>query len=512
MNPTASPQKDYSVWRNLLACLLVLGACALSLARTLDRDLNHDEHQFLAPAALVGRDGLLPWKDFPLYHLPNLVYAYAATDRLAGDLVLGAKLLNFVASAAVIVAIMALAARRAGWRGLIIGLSGVLLLLSDSLYRYTAGKTWNHEIPTALLLAAGGLMLIALKRDQLWVTAFAGVCGGLATGCRLTFAPTLVGMVVFVLLYPLSWRRRIIHIGLLTASATAALAPSLYSLWAEPERFIFGNFQFPRLRLIDPTNTRIQKTVTFWRKIRFFFKEIVLPSWPIFLLWGAVAVKPAWRWLCFRREGHPAAAFWLLQLPFILAGCFAPSRYQLQHFFVVIPVVLLSGVFMGSNDTQNIGNKRFATLALLLISIVLIWRSAADYSAISTVGRREEWFSTRLNRQAQEIQSLNPAGRILTLAPAIPLAAHLSIYPEFSTGTFGWRSAGLVSPERRRRLHLVAPNELEEFLSADLPGAVLTGVEEDEDEKPIVEWAKRHGYKPLQLKKKRVLWTPSARF
>jgi hypothetical protein len=44
-------------------------------------------------------------------------------------------------------------------------------------------------------------------------------------------------------------------------------------------------------------------------------------------------------------------------------------------------------------------------------------------------------------------------------------------------------------------LHLVAPEDLEEFLSGREPSAVLTGVEEEDEELPLIQWAERHGYR-----------------
>src|SRR5438132_1101901 len=55
----------------LLVCTLVL-----IIARVVDASLNHDEHQFLAPAELWARNGLLPYRDFPMFHMPNLVFVY----------------------------------------------------------------------------------------------------------------------------------------------------------------------------------------------------------------------------------------------------------------------------------------------------------------------------------------------------------------------------------------------------------------------------------------------------
>jgi hypothetical protein len=516
-NPNRSLTK---VGQVLGLCVLILAAWALMFVRTMDRDLNHDEHQFLAPAALVSREGLAPWRDFPLYHLPNLVYAYAAADRVTGDLVFGAKLVNFAASAATLAALVILAWKAAGGDGSLkaelqrwgAAFAVAAVLLADPLYRYTAGKTWNHEVPTALFLGAGGCLLMALRRDNLWWTAASGVLGGLAVGCRLTFASTLVGLFCFTLFFPVPWRRRFAHAGWLTLAATIALGPTLYFLATEPDRFVFANFQFPRLRLVDPSNTRIQKTVSIWRKARYFGKEIVVHSWPVFALWLAMAVRPGWQWLRTRQLGTPAAGLWLLLFPFVLIGCWTPSRYQYQHYFVFVPFLLMAVVSMGEFKSQNQRLKSLVLTIVVLIAAGLGWQARPDYPSLRTLVQPGEWFPFRQRDQAEEIRAAVSTGPVLTLGPTLPLAAKLTIYPEFATGPFGWRSASLVAPERRPRLHLVAPDDLEAFLQGRPPTAILTGVEEDDEEAPLVEWAQRHGFQQRALKKRRTLWLPPARF
>ncbi|MEQ1862830.1 MAG: hypothetical protein ABMA13_23150 [Chthoniobacteraceae bacterium] len=489
--------------------MIALAACVLVFARTMDRSLNHDEHQFLAPAALLAREGLEPWRDYQLFHLPNLILAYAAADRLTGDLVFGAKLVSFAATAFVICLVVWLAMRGDPRRGVLIGGAAVLVLLGDPLFLFTAGKTWNHEVPTALLIAAGASLVLASGRDRLWQTACAGVLAGLATGCRLTFAPMLIGLFVFVLLFPVPWRRRFMHAGVLTIAATIALGPSLYFLATQTEAFIFGNLEFPRLRLTDPTDTRVQKTVSLWRKLRFFFKEIMLPSWPVFLPWLAFAIRPGWQWLRTRRFDQAAAGLSLVLFPFVLAGCFSPARYQKQHFFVFVPLLMVT--VLAILMSQYVRHKILTNLLIGGLALISIVRGWAEYVVIENLAQPQEWFTSRLARAGSEIRAHAPGGQILTLAPALPLAGGLSIYREFATGAFAWRSARFVPAERRRQLHMIAPDDLDEFLRARPPAAVLTGVEEADEEAPLIAWARRNNFSPKPLKKGRVLWLPDTR-
>src|SRR3982751_2501664 len=49
---------------------LLLSLLGLSLFKRLD----HDEHQFIASAALLARRGLLPYRDYPYFHMPHMVF------------------------------------------------------------------------------------------------------------------------------------------------------------------------------------------------------------------------------------------------------------------------------------------------------------------------------------------------------------------------------------------------------------------------------------------------------
>ena len=58
--------------RQLFSVVFFGGVSLLLLAQSLLKPLDHDEHQFVASGWLVARAGLLPYHDFPYFHLPYL--------------------------------------------------------------------------------------------------------------------------------------------------------------------------------------------------------------------------------------------------------------------------------------------------------------------------------------------------------------------------------------------------------------------------------------------------------
>jgi len=439
-------------------------------------------------------------------------------DRLTGDPILGPKLLSFACTWLALGAIflVSLRSERGGTAGHVLTVLALgAFLLFDPVVIFTAGKTWNHEVPACLLVLSVCAHVAALRRDSLAWIALSGAACGLAVGTRLTVLPCLLPLFGLTFFFPVERKRRCALAAVFVGSATLALAPSIFFLATARDAFLFDNLQFPRLRLLDPENTRIQKTMSGWRKLRFFVKEVVLPSWPVFVAFGALLIPAIRRRLSAvdpTRSGLLVVAWTAL---FLVLGCSLPSRYQYQHFFALIPLLTLGLALTGSGDGGPSPRRLLLPIGLVLLA------GAGVVAAINPGGKgnqpfpgwddirhRDEWFSSEAADFGAELRRHVPDGRILTLAPAWPIAGGLRIYPEFATGPFAWRSARFVPVERRAEFHFVGPDELAALLQKNPPGGILTSVEDDDLEAPLIAYAQRHGYTPIKLSRKRLLWRP----
>ena len=468
---------------------LVLAFLFLS---AMGRNLNHDEHQFIAPAAVVAFDGLQPYRDFPLFHLPNLVFFYAALFRVFDHPFLVARIFSVLCAFATVVLIFRESQSRTA------GIAAVILIIFDPLFSFTSGRAWNHDCTVFLALLATILQVNAARRDSIPHAIASAICGGLAAGTRLTCAPILIPLWLSIWFFPTPIRRRTIIASIYVGSATAALAPSLYYLFAHTDAFLFGNFEFPRLPLLDPGNERIRKTMNPLRKLRFFFKEIALPSLPLFLAYIAFTVR--------RRANFTFPTTLVLGiLPFALVGCFAPSRYQYQHFFIIVPLLVL-GIVYGMHLT--FASRRWAPIGLIVSALTCSTLYIYNISSSPSFGPVVDWFPNRIARIAAQIRAQSPRGPVLTLAPIYPIESGLRTYPEFATGPFAWKVAHFVSPDRRARFHIIAPDDLPALLAAKPPGAILTGVADKTREKPFVDYSRAHQFVPISLGKERILWMP----
>ncbi len=458
-------------------------------------NLSHDEHQFIAPAVLWARNGLLPYRNVPLFHQPYLIALDALVIKNASSPLLAARLIS--GAAAFLTGLLLFGC---AWRAtrekpiglrLISGISIVMLWLTSHLFLVSSGRAWNHDLPSLLAISAFALLLFS-DTPRHWHWLVAGLLAGLATGGRLTFAP-FAGLLPLTALFwrNIPLRTRFFYLTCSGIGVVTALLPSLWFYLQSPEGYLFGNFEFPRLPLLEADNNRILKTMTPWRKLRFFFKEVIVSNLPLALAaisLGIIALrqnrmKLPWRWIV------PSLA--------LVAGAFAPSRYEMQHFYIVVPLAaLLTARFLQSAKRGAI----YLAIAAALIGCVV---GHDVFRQLGEVFQHNDWAVTRLHQKGLQLRSRVPHGTVLSLAPIVVLEGGIDIAPSLATGPFGWKFAALVSQPRRGRLGLIAPSDL---ASLPPPAAILTGQESDKLEKPLVVYARQLGYRPEHFDDSITLW------
>jgi predicted membrane-bound mannosyltransferase len=69
----------------LLVIFLFLFTLTLNISRAVRAEYSHDEDQFITSARLLLDDGLLPYRDYPYFHTPYLVFIYALLFAFTGD-------------------------------------------------------------------------------------------------------------------------------------------------------------------------------------------------------------------------------------------------------------------------------------------------------------------------------------------------------------------------------------------------------------------------------------------
>ena len=250
-----------TAWAWGIVALVLVLLLVLVWGLNMRRGLNHDEHQFVASGALIAREGLLPYRDFPYFHVPTLSFLYALLFQATDYLLLTARSFSILCSWLTLVLIFAAALAwlpplPAWWR-VGIGAATAVLLMTTPSFLHASGRAWNHDFPILLTLLAAVGQVGWLKRTHgpmgplwrlLWWPLAAGVLVGLAASARLTFAVAGAAFVLSVFLV-LPWRTRQawFAVGLFCAGGILGALPALYMLGVAPAQFIFGNLGYAQL-------------------------------------------------------------------------------------------------------------------------------------------------------------------------------------------------------------------------------------------------------------------------
>jgi hypothetical protein len=502
----------------------------------MSKEVEHDEHQFVAAGQLLAAQGLLPYRDYAYNHTPNLALSYALLFSFTRWLILGAR--SFSVACGLLTLGLIFAETRAAFGSVaerpqgaklqllslisgpavqgvacwIAGASAVLILLTNPLFTYTSGWAWNHDAATSLALLA----FVSLRRGvwpspaRRWMVA-AGAALGLAIGTRLTFVPLLAPFMLVVLIFPRSSarRQRVRALAWLALGLLGGLLPTMGLAALAPRQFWFGNVGYAALNTLFRQETGYDRAMTLAGKLEYLGHDVIWgqPGNLVILLALGGALLLAALHPGVRRASRPELWLAALMLPFLLAGSLAPTPAWPQYFYAPIPFMVMGIIYAMAAFASQSRRRGPAVIALAALALLSVATGAGPYRAIGILATPEQWVPVQIHRVGAEMKGAAGSGKVLTLAPTYPLEGGLTIYTEFATGAFEWRVAPLVPVEERRALKLVAKKDLAEFLAADPPRGILVRFEEHaEVEKPFSQYAERNGYRAVTLTNGKTLW------
>ena len=478
---------------------------SIPLLRSVDRGFNHDEHQFIVPSVLIARDGLLPYLNYALFHQPYGVLLNAFLIKCGGWPLLTARLVSGIASGGTLAALFLLACFRLHEHPLrtrLLGAwTGVFLVFGSPVFLHTSGRSWNHDLPTFLALVAAFLASNG-RADSGWFRfLMIGALGGLTVGLRLTFAPfaLLLGLSPW-LLPNISVRIKWNQIFLISLGTVATLLPSIWFYGQAPDRYLFGNFQYPAVSYLDEVRGAIPDPMLPLEKLIYFLRKIALPDAAFFLALAVTIPAVIRNW---KDRDNRGGIIFLALAASLLIGAVAPARLHEQYFYS--PMILALGASLWT--LPHLGNRKRCFLAGLAavgfffqVPNLLDWKDCFSF---------KNWTVNKVHQSAIKMRGIVPAGCILTLSPTLAVEAGLKVYPELALGPFGWRCAELFPEARQRELMLIGPDDLELLIEKNAPQAILTDVKEPDIEIPLVEYARSHGYQPQTFERRLVLWLPA---
>jgi len=495
--------------------LLFLVALALVFSRAMRAEYGHDEDQFIASARVFADQALLPYKDYPYFHMPNLVFIYGLIYQFTSYNVLAARLFSVVCIMAALALLFWQANRftshqTPGMR-LAVAAAVILLLLPNPLFAATSGPGWNHDLPVLLVLAAFSLYFYAARqaRPAGWIFA-TGVLIGLAIGTRLSFATAIVPFLVTLFLWPCSRtvKTALKLVVIFSAGVLIALLPSLLLFGLAPGRFIFGNLGYAGLNTLYRQDVQAYGPMTAFEKLSYLWNEVI--SQPVNLLLFVLLIflgcTPALFDLWHKKGEAFEIIFMLLLVPFITLGSLLPTPSWYHYFYAPVPFAILV-IAYGLARVMRL-NPLVAKWAVVLVIQVAVLSNLyrwEDYRRISFLAHPETWRPLMFHKLGSQVKAAAGEGNVLTLAPIFPMEGGKPIYPEFVTGPFAWRTAPYLDAGERRELGVISEDDLEAYLQADPPGSILVGFD-PQLEGAFVAYAEQHAYREVEIAPGVYIW------
>jgi 4-amino-4-deoxy-L-arabinose transferase-like glycosyltransferase len=509
----------------LLVICLFLFSLALNTSRAVRADYSHDEDQFITSARLLLDEGILPYRDYPYFHTPYLVFIYALLFAVAGDFnLLAARLFSvFCATASVMLVfwiVLYFFRNHSKKPGFLVALAIVFLYLPNPLLAPTAGIAWNHNLAVLLMLAGLFLALQGLPRKSIAIWYFAsGVLLGIAVGVRLSSLTIFPAYVLALMGLPgkFSWRRFMRLALFFAAGFCLALLPLAWFLITSPQQFIFGSFTYAQLnatyRLDIPVaydgSIPIYGSRNLVDKLAFLWNDVILQ--PAGLLLGVCLVFFGWSILAThlsRKETNLSRNILILTaLPLVAVGSFLPTPTWYQYFYAPVPFALLAVALGLTYLTQTPGQlRKWITVLLIQLALLSNIFVLQDFRRMSFLRYVDLWKPLVIHQVGIDIWDLLGAGRkVFTAAPLYPLEAGLQVYPPMATGVFAFRTGSLLNSEQRQVQHIVSKENLDAYLDHDPPDGILVGFDQILEE-PMIQYAISRGYSAQPLDTRLTLW------
>lgn len=480
--------------------------------------ISHDEHQFVASGWLLANHGLLPYRDFPYFHTPYLVFAYAALFKLTSYYFLAARALNSVCAILSIIVLGAilwprLQPLKGGWRVLVLGALPVIVI-GNPLFAYSAGRAWNHS-PAFLLFCLGILAhtrgFLELRRPR-W-QLLSGVLFGLAMGVRLTYALAAPAALASLALLPSGSRRKSRLALALLSGFGLSLLPLLLMALLWPGSVTFGNLVYPSLNTTyrailshGVVTSATSKLRALWGVYALSLPNLLPALACASVLGGSVVVG-------LKKGLRSTVGIWAASafLASLIVGALAPTPAWEQYFFepqIFMILIALLGICSLSLPAfrlpRGLGAAWLAGLTLVGAIYIAFHLPLAFWRTPARV-----WVPVETHRLGTLLRARIGSGRVLTLAPIVPLEGGLDIYPQLATGPFAWRVAPLMADQKLASLKMPDPDDLAVTLAAHPPAAVLTGFESQNAgfarggpgglEGPLAMYASTRGFTPHSL-------------
>lgn len=473
------------------------------------RGLNRDEHQFIAAGTLLARQGLLPYRDYPYFHVPNLVFVYAVLFRCSRHLLLTSRLFSVLCSLALLAIIYRFSSSRLQQlhKRARLAVAGAITVcaFSNPIFRFTCWRAWNHPLPVLLTVLGCLCHFDILTRNSVARLLWTGSLIGFAAGSRLTFAPAALAFlaVIFCSKMGLGGLRRA---GWFSLGLVLGLLPAIILFLMYPNQFVFGNFGYNAE--LYPMLCRaggLEEQMSPFFKLRYFLTNILAqPGNTVLILGLGYFLVRSGAWRSARDPGS-----WLLPLlsGTLLLGALVAAIPLPQYFYAPVPLAVVG---LASSIAKTTPMLRKDYWVLLIMTSVCFASTAVDYRYLGRLFQPEDWATIKVHNAGRQLASLTGHGKVLTLTPIFPLEGGLRIYPELTAEPFACRSAAFLRASARVEYKMLAPRDFPRLLIKEPAQGILVSSDSVLDQSLAV-FARTHGYQKFPIVGELTVYLPPAR-
>jgi hypothetical protein len=479
---------------------------ALLFARSMSRFFDLDEHQFVAPPLLLWR-GLRPYVDYPYFHMPYLVYVYAALLWLAPYKLLLARTLSVVCATATAAVLFRtgwsrLSDLEARWRWLIVG-GLVATFLCSRLFTFTSGWAWNHDTAVLAILLCYLVHRHGLRSGDPRFFLLSGALFGVATCIRLSIAPAALPLAASLVVPALgasgkTWRKRLAAVAYFGLGGLVASLPGLALMYEVPERFFFGNVTYARYYGAFAQATSVT-AITPLGKIGYLVTTAVSDPGNL-LLFGLASV-----WLVrLPRRWRGGAADQLLLACLLAAlwlGAMAPTKAHYQYNYVLLPFIVIAGwETIAADRGDPVRFVRWCRIVGIGTAITVVTGLPRWYWGLINLASPQAWVPVQVHATGVWVDGqLPPGARVMTIDPLIALEGGRDVYPQFATGRLVFNVGSFISAADRRKFDMAFGSELAALMEREPPGAFLYDVGLEILVPDFVAYARAHGFRSIDL-------------
>ena len=466
--------------------VVFLAAAILVAFSILIRAVNHDEGQYVAAIAMM-RDGW-PYLDFAYLQTPLQPLLLSPLALVpAGWLLVAARCANGIFALATLALLYSAVRSRVDQRNALIAVAAFTcteaFLLASSLAR-------NDALPMMLLAGAMLALLRAIDGNEPRALAIAGLLFGLAASTKLNAAVPAAGAGLFVLLR--ARRFGLTGVNAFALGALAGILPIAIFALAAPEHFHFGVFTYS-----------LQAPQQWWKVVghasdlnplnRIVNLVQLAFEGPIPFAIAAAALD--------RRRTDDRL---LLDLMIVggLIGAYMPEPPFTQYLVPLLPPLYARFALALDGPRER---WRRPILGLTALGSV----GGLVYTGVHTVrtvkrGGSDLVFAVQQGREVARLAGGRP---IVTLSPEAFAGADTNVERGFVTGPFLFRTYGDLSGMAQRLGFSANWQRIDEALSAQPPGVIVTGRETkawpplfpNGMDAPLAGWATAHGYAAVPL-------------